>query len=248
MPSRHDAFEVGTVLADPQSDSIQACNRLYGNLHLPAATAKEERRLRYIQRQAARRTKGSKRRKRSIERVAKLRRHIANRRKDAAHKVTTKLATTHRVIAIEDLRVKNMTASARGTVSEPGRNVRAKAGLNRSFLANGPADLRRMLAYKCERSGATLVAVHAAYTSQTCSRCQHRAAENRESEVFRCVSCGLQRSADHNAALNILAAGLAVAAQGGLGVTPARELRTHPRARTLPRPSGRREAELCVIP
>ena len=91
-----------------------------------------------------------------------------------------------------------------------------------------------MLAYKCERSGAQLVAVNPAYTSQTCSLCSHCAPENRKNQaVFLCAACGLQLGADVNAALNILAAGLAVSARGGSGVTPAREPRTHPRDRPL---------------
>jgi transposase len=89
-----------------------------------------------------------------------------------------------------------------------------------------------MLAYKCERSGAQLVAVNPSYTSQQCSQCRHRSPENRKSQaVFLCVACGFTVNADINAAINILAAGQAVAAQGGSGVTPADELRTHPRDR-----------------
>ena len=124
-----------------------------------------------------------------------------------------------------------MTASARGTVAAPGSHVARKAGLNRAMLANAHGRFRTMLRYKCERSGAQLVEVPAAYTSQTCSRCQHCAPANRESQaVFRCQRCGLQLNADHNAALNIRQAalsastgGLSVAAQGG---PVADELRT----------------------
>jgi transposase len=127
-----------------------------------------------------------------------------------------------------------MTASAKGTPENPGTNVRAKASLNRVFLANAHADFRRMLAYKCERSGARLIAVNPAYTSQTCSQCNHCAPENRKNQaVFQCEACGLNLNADHNAALNILAAGLAVSARGGSEIFPAGEPRTHPRARGL---------------
>ena len=198
----------------------------------PVATRQEDRRLRWLQRQAARRSKGSVRRRKALGRVAKHRRHSANRRRDVAHKLTTRLATTHALIAVEDLKLKAMTASASGTVELPGRNVRRKSGLNRALLANAPADFRRMLSYKCERSGARLVAVNPSYTSQNCSQCHHCAPENRKSQaVFLCTACGFTVNADVNAAINILAAGQAVAAQGGSGVTPADELRTHPRDR-----------------
>jgi putative transposase len=203
----------------------------------PVATPEEERRMRFLQRRASRRVKGSARRRRAYEAVAKLRRHLANRRRDAAHKLSTRLATTHASIAIEDLKLKEMTASAAGTTVAPGRNVRAKSRLNRNMLAQGHADFRRMLAYKCERSGARLMVVNPAYTSQTCSQCGHCAPENRESQaVFRCVACGSHINADHNAALNILAAGQGRVCAGRLGVTPAGELRTHPRSRLRKQP------------
>jgi len=198
----------------------------------PIATTAEDRRLRWLQRQASRRLKGSKRRRRAIVAVARLRRHLANRRRDSAHKLSTRLATTHAAIVIEDLNLRRMTASAAGTMEEPGRNVRSKSGLNRRLLAQGLSDFRRMLSYKCERSGARLVAVDPAFTSQTCSQCKHCAPGNRKSQaVFQCAACGYETNADHNAALNILAAGQAVTAQGGSGVAPADELRTHPRRR-----------------
>lgn len=106
-----------------------------------------------------------------------------------------------------------------------------------------------MLAYKCERSGARLVAVNPAYTSQTCSRCGYCASENRENQaVFECVACGHQLNADHNAALNILAVGSIVIAQGGSKTISARELRTHPKARRASgvQPAGK--TNLCVTP
>ncbi len=195
----------------------------------PVPSKRENQRLRRLQRIISRRVKGSARRRRAVERHAKMKRNLANRRKDAAHKLSTRLATTHALIVIEDLKIKQMTAAVAGTVAEPGRNVRQKAGLNRSMLANAHADFRRMLAYKCERSGARLEAVNPAYTSQTCSQCHHCAPENRKSQaVFLCVACGHQQNADINAAINIMTAGLAATVRGGLEETPADEPRTHP--------------------
>jgi transposase len=76
---------------------------------------------------------------------------------------------------------------------------------------------------------------------QTCSQCGHCAPQNRKSQaVFQCAACGYQSNADHNAALNILAAGLGRFWAGRLGVAPARELRTHPGSRLRKRsaPTG----------
>lgn len=88
-----------------------------------------------------------------------------------------------RSIAIEDLAVKGMTAWAAGTVEAPGRNVMAKAGLNRTILRDGWSMARQMLEYKAGWSGVMLVAVAPAYTSQACGACGHTAAENRKTQA-----------------------------------------------------------------
>lgn len=106
---------------------------------------------------------------------------------------------------VEDLQIRNMTASARGTVAEPGRNVRQKAGLNRAILARGWSGSVVMLSYKLPPLGGSLVKERAAYSSQTCRVCEHSAPENRESQaVFRCVACGHAANADTNASQVLL--------------------------------------------
>jgi putative transposase len=94
------------------------------------------------------------------------------------HQETTKLVASHALIVIEDLQVKNMTASAAGTVEAPGKNVRQKAALNRTILRNGWSMARSMLEYKSAWRGSVLVAVAPAFTSQQCSCCGHIAAES----------------------------------------------------------------------
>ncbi|EST83154.1 putative virulence protein [Escherichia coli ECC-1470] len=73
------------------------------------------------------------------------------------------------MIVIEDLKVSNMSKSAAGTVSQPGRNVRAKSGLNRSILDQGWYEMRRQLEYKQLWRGGQVLAVPPAYTSQRCA-------------------------------------------------------------------------------
>jgi putative transposase len=174
-------------------------------VHLPVATADERRFLKRLSRQISRKTKGSNRRRKALAHKAKVQRHYARRLLDAQHKQTTILATTRSEIHIEDLRVRNMTASAKGTLDEPGTNVRAKSGLNRSLLAQGHGEITRQLAYKCARSGAKLIFKHPAHTSQECAECHHTDSANRPSQaVFHCVACGHKDNADHNAARVIL--------------------------------------------
>ena len=108
-------------------------------------------------------------------------------------------------MAVEDLEVRNMTRSAKGTKEKPGRNVRAKSGLNRSILNQGWGELRRQLEYKCAREGGKLVAVPPAYTSRQCPNCGYESAGNRpKRDIFRCLSCGFEAEADRVGAVNVL--------------------------------------------
>jgi putative transposase len=112
------------------------------------------------------------------------------------------------MVVVEDLQVSNMYRSAAGTVEQPGKNVRAKAGLNRSILDQGWAEFRRQLEYKVLWQGGLFLAVPAMNTSRTCPQCGHVSKDNRKSQaVFACVKCGYSENADLVAAINILRAG-----------------------------------------
>jgi putative transposase len=98
--------------------------------------------------------------------------------------------------------------SAKGTADAPGRNVRAKAHLNRAILDQGWRGFRTMLGYKLADRGGRLIEVSAAYTSQTCAACGVIDARGRRDQShFACVACGHEADADANAAINILRRG-----------------------------------------
>jgi putative transposase len=159
-----------------------------------------------LHRQVSRKAPGSVRHRKAVARLGERRAYHARCVRDDAHKLTSHLANTRREVHAEDLRLRNMTASAKGSAEAPGKNVRAKAGLNRSLLANAHAQTLRLLAYKCERSGTQLALKNPAHTSQECAECHHIAPENRPSQArFACVKCGHTDNADHNAARVILA-------------------------------------------
>ncbi|WP_106379815.1 RNA-guided endonuclease InsQ/TnpB family protein [Escherichia coli] len=177
---------------------------------------KNQKKLARLQRQLSRKVKFSNNWQKQKRKIQCLHSRIANIRRDYLHKVTTTVSKNHAMIVIEDLKVSNMSKSAAGTVSQPGRNVRAKSGLNRSILDQGWYEMRRQLEYKQLWSGGQLLAVPPAYTSQRCACCGHTAKENRLSQSqFRCQVCGYTANADVNGARNILAAGHAVLACGG---------------------------------
>ncbi len=189
---------------------------------------KKQKKLARLQRQLSHKVKFSNNWQKQKRKIQRLHSRIANIRRDYLHKVTTTISKNHAMIVIEDLKVSNMSRSAAGTVSQPGRNVRAKSGLNRSILDQGWYEMRRQLEYKQIWRGGQVLAVPPAYTSQRCVCCGHTAKENRPSQSkFECQACGYTANADVNGARNILAAGHAVLACGGM-VQSGRPLKQEP--------------------
>ena len=184
-------------------------------LHCPTLTARERTRLRRLQRTLARAKRGSNRRGRVKHAIARLRTRETDRRKDWAEKASTAIARRFDVIRVEDLQIRNMTRSAKGTRGDPGRNVRQKAGLNRGILGSGWGLLVRRLE---DKAPGRVEKIKPAFTSQRCSACGQVDPKSRESQaVFWCTACGFACNADVNAARNI-AAGHVVIARGGDGV------------------------------
>ena len=131
----------------------------------------------------------------------------------ATRRMQRGVSKNHALIVVEDLRIKNMSSSASGTKDAPGKNIKAKSGLNKSILDQGWGEFVRQLEYKQDWNGNLLVKIPAPNTSITCSKCSFKSKENRQSqEKFECQSCGYKNNADLNAALNVLAAGHAVLA------------------------------------
>jgi len=181
-------------------------------LHAPGLTGPERRRVGHLQRKLARARCGSNRRGRVKHAIARLRARETDRRKDWAEKASTGIARRFDLIRVEDLKIGNMTRSAKGTAGDPGRNVRAKAGLNREILRSGWGLLVRRLQ---DKAPGRVQKVKPQFTSQRCSACGQVDADSRESQArFACTACGYAGNADVNAARNI-AAGHAVTARGG---------------------------------
>ena len=147
--------------------------------------------------------------------IARLKARETDRRRDWAEKASTDIARRFDAIRVKDLKITNMTRFANGTREHPGRNVRAKAGLNRGILGSGWGLLVRRLV---DKAPGRVEKIKSQYTSQRCSACGEVDLGSRESQaVFRCTACGFACNADLNAARNI-AAGHAVTARGGDGV------------------------------
>lgn len=176
---------------------------------------KAQKKLAFQQRWLARKEKFSHHWQKLRLKIARLHAHIADIRNDFLNKLTSKLSNNHAGIVLEDLQVSAMSRSAKGTSDSPGRNVKAKSGLNRSILDQGWYAFREKLAYKLQWLGKPLILVAPKNTSLTCASCGHIAKENRPSRSrFSCQACGHEAHADANAAENILAAGRAASARG----------------------------------
>ena len=202
----------GQVVGIDRGVAVSAALSTGDLLRCPALTARERTRLRRMQRQLARAKRGSNRRGRVKCAIARLRARETDRRKDWVEKASTGIARRFDLIRVEDLKIGNMTRSAKGTRENPGRNVRQKAGLNRGILGSGWGLLVRRLE---EKAPGRVEKVRPALTSQRCSACGQVDRSSRESQArFVCTACGFAGHADVNAAINI-AAGHAVTARGG---------------------------------
>lgn len=164
-----------------------------------------ERCLRIANRSLARKKKGSNRWTRQAKKLSRLHHTIANVRKDFLHKESTRIAKQYSIVYMENLKIKNMSKSSKGSLEEPGKQVAAKSGLNRSILDCGWGYFGTMLAYKTK-----VVKVNPKHTSQICSSCGHQDTGSRLSQSkFVCTSCNYVANADVNAAKNILSRGTA---------------------------------------
>jgi len=216
IPMPIPAPGTGQVVGIDRGVAVSAALSTGDLLCVPGLTARERKRMRQLEHALARTRCGSNRRRRGRLSLARLRARDADRRKDWAEKTTTDIARRFDLIRVEDLEIRKMTRTARGTLSNPGRNVRQKAGLNREILRSGWGLLVRRLEQKAP---GRVEKVNPAFTSQRCSACGQVDPKSRESQaVFRCTACGYACHADVNAAINI-AAGHAVTARGGDGIT-----------------------------
>jgi putative transposase len=247
IPAVIEGPGTGVVVGVDRGVAVSAALSTGELLRAPRFTARERQRMRRLERKLARAQRGSNRRKQVRLALARLHVRMADRRKDWAEKVSTDIARRFDIIRVEDLQTRNMTRSARGTPDNPGRNVRAKAALNRGIMMSGWGVLVRRLEAKAP---GRVEKVKPHYTSQRCSACGQVDGKSRESQaVFRCISCGYVANADVNAARNI-AAGHAVTARGGDGV--ARPVNREPQLLASltdvsswnPSPSGREDVKI----
>ena len=166
-----------------------------------------------LQKRFKHKTKFSKNWQKLKAKIAKLHHKIANIRKNHLHQISSTISKNHAIVYVEDLKVANMSKSAKGTAEKHGRNVKQKSGLNRAILDQSWYEFRRQLDYKLLWNGGHLIAVPPRNTSRCCPACGHTTKDNRQTQsLFECVDCGYQNNADIVGAINILKRGQGILA------------------------------------
>jgi putative transposase len=174
-----------------------------------------QQRLARYQRRMSRKQKFSNNWKKAKTKVQKIHIAIAHARKDFLHKTSTTISQNHALVCVEDLQIKNMSRSSKGSREQPGKKVAQKSGLNRSILDQGWGEFRRQLDYKVHWNGGILLAVPPQHTSQTCPVCGNVSKENRQTRAkFLCVDCDYENQADVVGAINVLERGYRLLARG----------------------------------
>ena len=194
---------------------------LSDNTHFkPIDTSKQTSKIKRLQKQLAKKIKFSNNWKKLKQKITALHSKIANIRHDTLHKLSTTLSKSHAIIVLENLQIKNMTKSSKGSFEKHGKMVKQKSGLNRVILNQGWGMFKELLKYKQAWRGGEVFFVDPKHTSQTCPECLHKCKDNRLTQSrFECTACGYTNNADHVGALNILERGHRLLACGESGVS-----------------------------
>ena len=185
------------VLCATDSPEVQ----LNPKLDEKKSLSKQEKGIKKYQKRLAKQQKRSNRRKSTKKKLAKKHAKKRNVRNNISHHISKKLVETEgkEVFVFENLKIKNMTKSAKGTLENKGKNVRQKSGLNREILGKCWQKIETFVFYKARRAGKIVFKIDPKYSSQECACCGHIHPENRKGRLFKCISCGNIDDADRNA-------------------------------------------------
>jgi len=173
---------------------------------------KAEKALKRAQKRVSRRTKGSKNRLKAITQLGRTHLKVSRRRKDFAVKTARALVQSSNLVAIEDLKVRNMVKN----------HHLAKSISDASWTL-----FRQWLEYFGKVFDVPVIAVAPHFTSQECSNCGQEVKKTLSTRTHQCSHCGYLEDRDTNAAINILMKalqGLAQLPSGRRKVTPGDEM------------------------
>jgi len=185
-------IDVGTATFATLSDGSKVKN--------PRFFKRDVKRLADAQRRLEREAKGTPGRTKRKKVVARIHERIANKRTDFAHKLSRQWVNAYGVIVLEDLNITGMMAE---------HKVIFGYKLNKSIADVAWHQLAQFTLYKAADAGRLCLQVDPRNTSKMCSRCRSLVPKELSDRVHNCPHCGLVLDRDHNAAINILARGLA---------------------------------------
>jgi putative transposase len=215
---------IGYVHSKPVKPSKKACGLDVGLQYIvaddtgnvvepPKYLRKSEKKLKRLQRKASRQYRMSGRSKnweKTQKLVARLHEKVANQRRLFNHKISTYRVRTYAAIAVEDIKLANLTRRAKPVETEEGsgiwkkNNAAQKSGLNKSFADAGLGQLLTMIETKAKATGRLFERVAPHYTSQDCPQCKHRQKKTLSQRTHKCEQCGYTAPRDVAAAINIL--------------------------------------------
>lgn len=152
--------------------------------------ARQDRKIRKLQKKLARQQKGSNRRNKTRLQIAKQHNRMADRRKDFLHKLSTEIVSQNQAIVLEDLNVSGMVKNRR---------------LARAISLQGWREFRTLCEAKSEKLGRAFHVINRwEPTSQICSKCGFRWGKlDLSIRSLHCLNCGTAHDRDENAAKNI---------------------------------------------
>lgn len=161
-----------------------------------------------LQRKKEKFVKGSSQRRKVIKALCHAYERVSNRRKNFAHQESRKLVNQYQFMAFEQLEIREMQINGNKTISKGIADV-------------AWAQFVQSTTYKAAYAGRGVALVNPRGTTQACSGCGQVVTKDLHIRIHDCPHCGLRLNRDHNAALNILARGLASVSPGSPGVVEA---------------------------
>lgn len=155
----------------------------------PKFFRKQQKRMAWLQRRAARKKKGSEKRAKAQRRVAKLHARIRHQRENYTHQASSAITKQYLIVGVENLNIKGMVKNKR---------------LSKAIADQGWRQFTDQLAYKSRWNGGATVRIDRwAPSTKTCSCCGHKQPMPLELRIFECENCGESLNRDLNAAINI---------------------------------------------
>ena len=159
----------------------------------PRFLRKDERKIKKLQKRLSRTKKGSKNRVKARNRLGRAHLKVSRRRNDFACKEAQRVIQSNDLVAIENLKVRNMV-----------KNHHLAKSINDAAWYR----FREWLEYFGSIYGVPVIAVEAKNTSQNCSNCGQKVIKTLSTRTHKCPHCGYEADRDENAAINILQSAL----------------------------------------